>query len=232
MVVYFSAFIPYYAGICAPLFQLLRKGAHWTWRAEEEYAFVAAKAALQSTPILGHPMEGLLYCLYTDASDEAVGCALQQIQLILVKDLKEKQAYNHLKKAFEAGQPPQKLIVNIGGKLDSLLNVTEWGETFDELEVHVEQVIAYWPRTFKGVEQWYSTTEREALAAKEGLVRFQPFIEGERITLVTDHSALQWARTYESSNRQLAAWGAVFSTYTPSLQSGDCSLSRAGTFKC
>jgi hypothetical protein len=60
--------------------------------------------------------------------------------------------------------------------------------------------------------------EREALAAKEGLVKFQPFIEGEKILLITDHSALQWARTYENSNRRLAAWGAVFSAYAPGLE--------------
>jgi hypothetical protein len=82
----------------------------------------------------------------------------------------------------------------------------------------VERVIAYWSRSFKGAETRYSTTEREALAAKEGLVRFQPMIEGEKILLVTDHSALQWARTYENANRCLAAWGAVFSAYAPGLE--------------
>jgi hypothetical protein len=69
----------------------------------------------------------------------------------------------------------------------------KWGKTFDETVVHIERVIGYYSRRFKSVEQRYSTTEREALAAKEGLVRFQPYIEGERILLVTDHSALQWA---------------------------------------
>jgi hypothetical protein len=31
MVVYFSAFIPFYAAIAAPLFQLLRKDSRWNW---------------------------------------------------------------------------------------------------------------------------------------------------------------------------------------------------------
>lgn len=79
-------------------------------------------------------------------------------------------------------------------------------------------MIGYWSRSFKGAETRYSATEREALAAKEGLVHFQPFIEGECMLLVTDHSALQWARTYENSNRHLAAWGAVFSAYAPGLE--------------
>jgi hypothetical protein len=143
---------------------------------------------------------------------------LQQIQLILVRDLKGTRAYDRLKQAFDGGQPPPKLVVNIGGHSSNIPEVTEWGETFDGTEVYVERVIAYWSQTFKGAEQQYSTTEREALAAKEGLVRFQPFIKGKKITLVTDHSALQWARTYESSNCCLAAWGAVFSAYTPDLE--------------
>jgi hypothetical protein len=93
-----------------------------------------------------------------------------------------------------------------------------WGDTFDSSVLHVERVIGYWSRTFKSAECWYLTTEREALAAKEGLVKFQPFIEGEKILLVTDHSILQWARTYKNSNRRLAAWGAVFSAYAPNLE--------------
>ena len=36
--------------------------------------------------------------------------------------------------------------------------------------------------------------------------------------MITDHSALQWARTYENSNRRLAAWGAIFSAYAPNLE--------------
>jgi hypothetical protein len=36
MAVYFSTFIPYYADICMPLFQLLRKGKKWEWNTEQE----------------------------------------------------------------------------------------------------------------------------------------------------------------------------------------------------
>ena len=49
---------------------------------------------------------------------------------------------------------------------------------------------------FKDVELHYSTTEHKALGTKKGLVKFQPFIEGEHILLITDHAALQWAHTY------------------------------------
>jgi hypothetical protein len=218
MAVYFSLFIPYYADRCMPLFQLLRKGARWEWGTEQEYAFQSLKDALRSAPVLGHPIEGLPYRLYSDASDEAAGVALQQIQRIRVRDLKGTRAYEKLRKAFDAGLPPPKLTTHLSEKIQDDKFTDTWAEDFDESEVHVERVIGYWSRSFKGAETRYSTTEREALAAKEGLVRFQPFIKGEKIILVTDHSALQWARMYENSNRRLAAWGSVFSAYAPGLE--------------
>ena len=222
MIVYFSAFIPYYASICAPLFQLLRKGHKWSWGVEQEHAFQAAKCTLNSSPVLGHPMEGLPYRLYSDASDEALGCSLQQVQPIKVRDLKGTRTYDRLKKAHENGLKPPRLVTSIGtGKKDSAFE-DEWAPDFDDTTVHVERVIAYWSRLFKNAETRYSTTKREALAAKEGLVKFQPFIEGEDILLVTDHSALQWARTYENANRRLAAWGAIFSAYAPKLEIVHC----------
>ena len=218
MVVYFSAFIPYYASICAPLFQLLRKGCKWHWGVEQEHAFQSAKSALESSPVLGHPIKGLPYRLYTDASDEALGCSLQQVQPIRVGDLKGTRAYTRLEKAFEHGLPPPRLVPGLSTKCKDHEFDDVWAAEFDETIVHVERVIAYWSRLFKSAETRYSTTEREALAAKEGLVKFQPFIEGENILLITDHSALQWARTYENANRRLAAWGAVFSAYAPKLE--------------
>jgi hypothetical protein len=116
MVVYFSTFIPFYAAIAAPLFQLLQKDSHWNWGAKQEHVFLAVKAALQNSPILGHPIQGLLYRLYTDASDEALGCALQQIQPMQAKDLKGTKAYDRLRKVFDSGQPPLWLVTPLSSK--------------------------------------------------------------------------------------------------------------------
>jgi hypothetical protein len=56
-------------------------------------------------------------------------------------------------------------------------------------------------------------TEREALALKEGLIKFQPYIEGETILAVTNHAALTWSKTFQNVNQRLLTWGADFAAY-------------------
>lgn len=213
MVVYFSQYIPFYSFIAAPLFSLLHKGVRWTWDVEHELAWQQAKDALAASPVLGHAIQGSPYCLYTDASDVALGASLQQVQSILVADLKGTPVYDRLHKAWVAQNPVPSLVTTLVKDVEERVSSDKWGETFDETIVHVERVIAYWSRTLRSAERNYSATEREALAAKEALVKFQPFIEGESVILITDHAALQWARVYENANRRLAAWGAVFAAY-------------------
>jgi hypothetical protein len=127
--------------------------------------------------------------------------------------LKGTGAYDKLQAAWEAKAPVPKLFTTLTKEVEETGGQDAWGDTLDETVVHVERVIAYWSRSLKSAERNYSATEREALGAKEALVRFQPFIEGEQVILVTDHAALQWARVYENANRRLAAWGAVFAAY-------------------
>jgi hypothetical protein len=114
---------------------------------------------------------------------------------------------------FDAGDNPPKLVVSLSQKINDADVSDAWAATLDDSTVHVEHVVAYWSRFFKGPETRYSATEREVLGAKEGLVKFLPFVEGKEIILVTDHAALQWAKTFENTNRRLAAWGAIFAAY-------------------
>ena len=81
----------------------------------------------------------------------------------------------------------------------------------------MEWVIAYWSRSLKAAERNYSPTEREAMALKDGLIKFQPYLEGEQIIAITDHAALIWSKTFQNINRQLLTWGTVFAAY-PDLQ--------------
>jgi hypothetical protein len=129
-----------------------------------------------TAPILGHPIRGLPYRLYTDASDEALGCALQQIQPIKIKDLKGTRTYDKLLKAYKIKKPIPKLTTSLLDCIKDSPSLRQWAEEFEETIVHIERVIGYWSRRFKSAERNYSTTECKALAAKDGLIKFQPFI--------------------------------------------------------
>ena len=84
--VYFSAYIPFYAWIVAPLFALLKKGSEWHWTALEQEAFDLAKEALTNAPVRAYAIPGLGYHLYSDACDFGIACTLQQVQPIQIKD--------------------------------------------------------------------------------------------------------------------------------------------------
>lgn len=212
MMVYFSAYIPYYAWIVAPLFKLLKKGAEWKWNALEQEAFDLSKEVLTNAPVRAFAIPGLGYRLYTDACDYGLGAILQQVQPIAIRDLKGTKTYEKLKDVHSRGLPIPQLVVDIDKSNDGH-NKREWSVIFEDTIVDVERVIAYWSRTLKPAERNYSPTEREALALKEGLIKFQAYLEGESVCAVTDHAALTWSRTFQNLNRRLLTWGTVFSAY-------------------
>jgi hypothetical protein len=214
MMVYFSAYIPYYAWIVAPLFKLLKKGTTWRWTILEQEAFELSKKVLTNAPVRAFAIPGRGYRLYTDACDYGLGAILQQVQPIKIKDLRGTKVYEKLKKAYQEDRPVPKLVNDIDD-LEPLRKKEEidWDKNFEETEVEVERVIAYWSRTLKSAERNYSPTEREALALKEGLIKFQAYIEGERIYAITDHAALTWSKTYQNINRRLLSWGTIFAAY-------------------
>ena len=209
---YFAIYIPFYTWITKPLYRLLSKDVKWEWTPIHQEAFNLCKLALKSTPILGHPMDGRGYRLYTDASDFGIGAVLQQIQPIRISDLKGTQLYERLHKAYMAGDTPPQLVT-IADKDEVRPHTTMWNDNFEETEVFIKRVIAYWSRLLKSAEKNYSPTEKEALALKCALEKFEPLIEGEVITAITNHSALTWSKTYHNVNRRLMGYGLTYSAY-------------------
>ena len=179
------------------------------WGKDQSQVFELVKLALISAPVRGHLEARQAYRLYTDASDYTIAGALQQVQLIAIKDLKGTQGHKRLLEAHTKGEP----VPGLSKEHDDRRPTPAWLLDWEETLIPIERVVAYWSRVLAPTETWYSMTEWEALAAKESLVHFQPFIEGERVLLVTDHTALTWAKTYENANRRLVAWGLVFTAY-------------------
>jgi hypothetical protein len=83
----------------------------FVWAEEQQKLFELLKLALVSAPVRGHPKVGQMYRLYTDASDYAIAGALQQVQLIAIKDLKGTHTYKKLQAAHEKKENPPELIV-------------------------------------------------------------------------------------------------------------------------
>jgi RNase H-like domain found in reverse transcriptase len=216
MMVYFSSYVPFYAWIAQPLFQLLKKDIKWHWGPLQTEAFELCKQVLTNAPVRAYAIPGMPYRIYTDACDYGLAAILQQIQPIKIRDLKGTRSYDRLLKAYEAHEPVPKLVLAVANPEEPLFR-DEWAENFEDTTVHLERVISYWSRILKSAERNYSPTEREALALKEGLIKFQPFLEGEVVTAITDHAALTWSKTYQNVNRRLLSWGTVLAGY-PNLK--------------
>ena len=213
MMVYFSSYVPFYAWIAHLLFQLLKKENKWSWGKEEQDAYDLCKQVLTEAPVRAHAIPGMPYRIYSDACDFAVAAILQQVQPIKIKDLKGTKVFERLERAFKKGEAVPNLITHLDKDGSDVPSPGEWDKEFENTEVHVERVIAYWSRVLQAAERNYSPTEREALALKEGLIKFQPYLEGEKVLAITDHAALTWSKTFQNVNRRLLTWGLVFSAF-------------------
>ncbi|KAJ7861556.1 ankyrin repeat-containing domain protein [Mycena olivaceomarginata] len=120
----------------------------------DEDGWTALHLALRNGTEREHQCSDIQFkvCLYSNASDFALGASLQQIQPVQIKDLQGPAIYKRLRGAWDANLPVPRLFVNLvkdvteGGK-------DEWAKDFDDTVVHVERVIAYWSRTLRPAER-------------------------------------------------------------------------------
>ncbi len=138
MMVYFSSYIPFYAWIAHPLFQLLRKGVTWEWTELHDEAFKLCKQVLASAPVRGYAMQGKPYRVYTDACDYALAGILQQVQPIQIRDLRDTNIYERLLASYKKGDPIPQIVTNISKELDDVPSPGEWAKEFEDTVVHVE----------------------------------------------------------------------------------------------
>ena len=77
---YYRKFVKDFAKIAGPLHDLTKKALKFQWTDECQAAFERLKSALIQAPILAYPDFTLPFDLYVDASDEALGMVLGQVQ--------------------------------------------------------------------------------------------------------------------------------------------------------
>jgi hypothetical protein len=78
MVGWYRKFIPDFATVARPLFDLTKKNIKWNWTDECEKAFIKLRDALTTHPVLAVADPNKRYVLHTDASDYAFGAILMQ----------------------------------------------------------------------------------------------------------------------------------------------------------
>ena len=76
---YYRRFIDAFAAIAAPLYALTKKNAVFKWEAAQQQAFDILKQRLCSAPVLAYPRRDRDFILDCDASDEAAGAVLMQL---------------------------------------------------------------------------------------------------------------------------------------------------------
>ena len=77
---YYRRFVPRFSEIAAPLHALTKKGTRFVWSADCQQAFDALKSALVGADVLALPNKTDTFVLDCDASDNAIGAVLSQIQ--------------------------------------------------------------------------------------------------------------------------------------------------------
>ena len=66
--------------------------------------------------------------------------------------------------------------------------------------------IGYWSKTLTNCERNHSTTERECFSFVWAVTTLQPYIEGLKFAIRTDHDALHWLMTLTDSSGRLMRW--------------------------
>lgn len=77
---YYRKFIQNFAVIAGPLFDTLKKDLKFKWTTAAEDAFQTLKMSLVNPPVLAYPNYNEEYLVQADASSEAVGMILSQVQ--------------------------------------------------------------------------------------------------------------------------------------------------------
>ena len=77
---YYRQFVKDFATIESPLTCLTRKKVPFRWTESCQDSFARLRDCLSSAPVLSYPLRDAPFILDTDASDNALGCVLSQIQ--------------------------------------------------------------------------------------------------------------------------------------------------------
>ena len=87
------------------------------------------------------------------------------------------------------------------------------GAVLSQIQDGEERVIAYVSKLLEGSEQRYCTASKELLAVVRALKHFKCYLNGQKITVRTDNSAVSWLHRSKYPVGQPARWIDVIDTY-------------------
>ena len=80
------------------------------------------------------------------------------------------------------------------------------GAVLSQIQGGEERVIGYYSRSLNKAERNYCVTRKELLAVVAAVEHFHYYLYGQKFTVRTDHSALQWLLNFKNVQGQLARW--------------------------
>lgn len=80
------------------------------------------------------------------------------------------------------------------------------GEVLTQEHDDGEHVISFISRSLNHAERNYSTTQRECLAVIWAIERFRGYLEGYKLTVVTEHHSLIWLQQPKNPTGKLCRW--------------------------
>jgi len=117
--------------------------------------------------------------------------------------------------------PTQPYVIRTDASAYALGAVLLQGKTHED-----QHPVEYASRLLTSAERNYSTTEREALAVVWALGKFRCYIEGQEVTVVTDHQALKWLMSLKSPSGRLARWALLLQEFNLRIEyaPGKCNV--------
>lgn len=104
-------------------------------------------------------------------------------------------AFNKVKRLFAEASPLFLINPRLSFGLETDASTVGLGARlfqFDPATPEREFNVAYASRSLTNAEKNYTTTEQEALALKWALTKFRIILEGRKVKVKTDHSALRF----------------------------------------
>lgn len=88
-----------------------------------------------------------------------------------------------------------------------------------EQEDRAYKPVRYWSRVLTSSERNYSTTERKCLAVIWALFLLRPYLQGTRLVVRTDRTALKWMLHMDGAHGRLARWRVRLAEFNYTVES-------------